>query len=118
MLRPRSAYTFIQVIIALSVVGVIAGGLAAFLLSGKRENQGAGSTQTDPSPRDTSSNSLSAEDHQLIEKQKNCPVSGQSLGSMDGPYRDEVDGKVVFLCCKSCTKSLHKDPAKYLEKLK
>ena len=118
MLRTRPGYTFTQVLVALAIIGVVVGGLAAFMLSGKRETQAPGSTPTNPSPPGTSSSPLSEEDRQLIEKQKNCPVSGSSLDSMGGPYRDEVDGKVVFLCCKSCTKSLHNEPAKYLEKLK
>jgi YHS domain-containing protein len=84
-------------------------------LSGCNQQSSSTPAATQPQP---SQSSFSAEDRQLIEKQKTCPVSGQALGSMDGPYRTEVEGKVVFLCCKSCTTALNKDPAKYLAKLK
>ncbi|HEV3438989.1 MAG TPA: heavy metal-binding domain-containing protein [Gemmata sp.] len=57
-------------------------------------------------------------DRQQIAKQKICPVRGEPLDSMGGPVRVELEGKVVFVCCKGCINSLRKDPAKYLEKLK
>ena len=49
---------------------------------------------------------------------RSAPVRGEPLDSMGGPVRVELEGKVVFVCCKGCINSLRKDPAKYLEKLK
>jgi hypothetical protein len=40
------------------------------------------------------------------------------LGSMGKPYKTEVKGQVVFLCCDGCEKALKQDPDKYLAKLK
>jgi len=56
---------------------------------------------------------------------KTCVVSGKSLDSMGEPYvhqakvvKDGVESTVeVQFCCKPCTKTFEKDPAKYLEKL-
>jgi hypothetical protein len=59
------------------------------------------------------------DDKQLIARQKTCPVTGEPLDSMGGPVRLEVDGRVVFICCKGCEKAL-RDPKKtsmYLQKL-
>lgn len=56
---------------------------------------------------------LDPADLALVRAQKTCPVSGEPLGSMGAPIRKEVDGKVVFLCCKSCTKKFDADPQKY-----
>ena len=95
-----------------------AGAIFLALVAGLSGCNQQSSGTTAPSQPPAPASSFSAEDRQLIEKQKDCPVSGQPLGSMDGPYRAEVEGKVVFLCCKSCTTALNKDPAKYLAKLK
>jgi len=56
-------------------------------------------------------------DQELIERQKVCPVSGQSLGSMGKPVKVEVKGRTVFLCCAGCKKRLLADPDKYVKKL-
>jgi len=61
--------------------------------------------------------SLSAEELQLIERQKICPVTEEPLGSMGAPARVVVDGRVVFVCCEGCTQALKKEPKKYLQKL-
>jgi len=56
--------------------------------------------------------------------QKLCPVGSEAgegeghLGAMGPPIKKEVNGKTVFLCCKSCIKEIEKDPDKYLAKLK
>jgi hypothetical protein len=60
---------------------------------------------------------LSAEDRELIAKQKVCPVSGQVLGSMGDPVKVVVKGRTVFLCCPGCKAAIEKDPDKYLAKL-
>ena len=60
---------------------------------------------------------LSADDRALAEKQKVCPVSGQSLGAMGKPYKVTVNGREVFLCCQGCEGEIKGDPQKYLAKL-
>jgi YHS domain-containing protein len=46
---------------------------------------------------------------------KTCPISGEELGGSMGAPVDVVQGtRLVRLCCKSCTKTLAKDPAKVL----
>jgi hypothetical protein len=57
---------------------------------------------------------LSAEDRKLAEKQKNCPVTGEPLGSMGKPVKITVKDRTVFLCCEGCRESIEKDPDKYL----
>lgn len=64
-----------------------------------------------------SSSNLSAEELQLTERQKICPVTDEPLGSMGAPVRVVVDGRVVFVCCEGCTPALKKEPKKYLQKL-
>jgi membrane fusion protein, copper/silver efflux system len=53
----------------------------------------------------------------LAERQKICPVTGKPLDSMGGPVRVNLDGRVVFICCKSCEKQLRTTPAEFLAKL-
>jgi hypothetical protein len=57
---------------------------------------------------------LAPEEERLARQQRVCPVTKFPLGSMGKPVRMEVEGRIVFLCCKGCEKSLLKDPAKYL----
>jgi len=59
----------------------------------------------------------SAEDQQLIARQKTCPVMGGPLGSMGPPVRVVVGGRTVFLCCKGCEPELRRSPGKYLANL-
>jgi hypothetical protein len=59
----------------------------------------------------------SAEDRELIAKQKICPVTGQALGSMGDPVKVVVKGRTVFLCCSGCEAAIKKDPDKYLARL-
>ena len=61
---------------------------------------------------------LSAADRAAAEKQKICPVSGELLGLMGTPRKVTVNGREVFVCCRSCEKTIKKDPDKYLAKLK
>src|SRR5262249_8193658 len=46
--------------------------------------------------------SPSEEDRLIVERQKNCPVTGEPLDSMGGPIKVTVNGRVVFICCKAC----------------
>jgi hypothetical protein len=90
---------------------------------------GAGSERREPGPATPASppsesaeiaealGHLSGEDRALAEKQKVCPVTGQSLGSMGTPPVVTVEGRKVFLCCKGCEAKLRKEPGKYLKKL-
>ena len=61
---------------------------------------------------------LSAEDRAAALRQRICPVSGGPLGSMGKPYKVQVKGRDVFLCCKGCEDAIKKDPDKFLAKLK
>ncbi len=53
-------------------------------------------------------------DTTLIQKQANCPVMDEPLGSMGGPIKLLVDGQPIFLCCKGCVKKVKATPEKYL----
>lgn len=65
-----------------------------------------------------SSSSTQNDERQLIAKQKTCPVTGKPLGSMGGPVRVEVGGRIVYVCCEGCSEPLRESPAKFFEKLK
>jgi membrane fusion protein, copper/silver efflux system len=45
---------------------------------------------------------LSAEDRRLAEEQGYCPIQEKRLGAMGVPFKVEVKGRPVFLCCESC----------------
>jgi hypothetical protein len=60
---------------------------------------------------------LSADDRSLAVAQRNCPVSGHRLGSMDAPVMVEVNGRKVLLCCESCREPILTEPEKFLAKL-
>ncbi|TWU50650.1 Archaeal TRASH domain protein [Rubripirellula tenax] len=48
-----------------------------------------------------------------IARQKVCPVSGKSLGSMGDPIAVDVKGQKVFVCCAGCVSAVESDPSKY-----
>jgi hypothetical protein len=60
---------------------------------------------------------LSEADKALAAAQKFCPVSDEELGSMGAPVKLMVKGEPVFVCCKSCTKSVNAEPDRYLAKV-
>lgn len=60
---------------------------------------------------------LSPADRAAAEKQKVCPVSGETLGAMGTPKKVLVKGREVFICCDGCRRALEDDPDKYLAKL-
>jgi hypothetical protein len=63
-------------------------------------------------------NELSEEDRALAKAQKFCAVAEKGrLGSMGKPYKIEIDGKPVFLCCDGCEKDALKDPQATLAKV-
>ncbi len=61
---------------------------------------------------------LSVEDRELAMAQKFCAVAdGSRLGSMGTPYKIEVEGKPVFLCCEGCKEGALEDPHATLAKV-
>ena len=61
---------------------------------------------------------LSEEDRPLAKAQKFCAVNQKGrLGSMGKPYKIEIDGKPVFLCCDGCEEDALKDPQATLAKV-
>lgn len=52
-----------------------------------------------------------------VAAQRTCPIMDEPLDSMGGPYRTDVAGRVVFICCPGCARKLHAEPETYLEKL-
>ena len=49
--------------------------------------------------------------------QRNCPVTGEALGSMGPPIPVNVQGQTVYVCCQGCSKRLLREPDKYLAKV-
>ncbi len=78
---------------------------------------GAGSRNSAAPPPPAAPGSPSEEDRLIAERQKVCPVTGNSLDAMGGPVKVVVDGRTVFVCCKACEKPLRAKPAEYLSKL-
>jgi membrane fusion protein, copper/silver efflux system len=78
---------------------------------------GSGSRPPAAPQKPAAPSSPAPDDRQLIARQKLCPVSGEDLDSMGGPVKVVVNGRVVFVCCKSCEKPLVEKPEKYLPKL-
>jgi hypothetical protein len=63
-------------------------------------------------------NELSEEDRALAKAQKFCAVNEKGrLGSMGKPYKIEIDGKPVFLCCDGCEEEAKSHPEKTLAKV-
>jgi Cu(I)/Ag(I) efflux system membrane fusion protein len=61
---------------------------------------------------------LSTDDRLVAEKQKFCPVlSDNRLGVMGVPFKIELDGKTIFLCCKGCEKEARSHAQQTLEKV-
>lgn len=50
-------------------------------------------------------------------KLKTCVVMDEELGSMGEAVEILYGTRLVRLCCKSCIKTFHKDPEKYLRKI-
>ena len=79
-------------------------------------NRGSPTGETNLQSTDTLTG-LSPQDRELALKQKVCPVTLQSLGSMGPPIRLLIEGEPVLICCAGCEAPLRKSPAKYLAKL-
>jgi Cu(I)/Ag(I) efflux system membrane fusion protein len=58
-----------------------------------------------------------SDDRLLAERQKICPVTEKPLDSMGGPVKLQVDGRVVFICCKGCEGRLRAKSGEYLKSL-
>ncbi len=59
------------------------------------------------------------EDRNLAEAQKYCAVETENrLGSMGKPFKLEIDGQPVFLCCQGCKKRALAAPDKTLATVK
>jgi Cu(I)/Ag(I) efflux system membrane fusion protein len=59
---------------------------------------------------------LPAAEREIALAQKNCPISGEPLGSMGVPIKVMVKGQVVFLCCQGCRGKVESDPDGALKK--
>ncbi len=60
---------------------------------------------------------LPATERALAAAQKTCPITGARLGSMGKPFKMDVQGQTLFLCCKGCVGQVNADPAAALKKL-
>ncbi|MCH1494173.1 MAG: hypothetical protein L7U72_03000 [Rubripirellula sp.] len=54
------------------------------------------------------------EDRQLIAAQKICPVMEEPLDAMGGPYKVNLNGKKIYICCPGCANSLRREPEEYV----
>jgi membrane fusion protein, copper/silver efflux system len=61
---------------------------------------------------------LSAQDRQLAEAQKLCPITGKPLGSMGAPAKLTLKGQPVFLCCEGCEDQAKDDEERTLARVK
>ena len=107
---------------AVSAVVVIVVGCTPAGNSGSPKPAPAAGSQTKAMSPDNSIQealaALSEADRAAAEKQQVCPVTDKPLDAMGKPYKVEVKGQSVFLCCDGCEEQLKKDPDKYLAKLK
>ena len=60
---------------------------------------------------------VSKADVEHIASQKICPVMEEPLDSMGGPFKVNVEGKLIYICCPGCAKSLEREPIEYLGSL-
>jgi YHS domain-containing protein len=56
-------------------------------------------------------------DAPAITQQKICPVTGEPLNSMGGPWKISVKGRELFVCCKGCIKEVKEHPDKVLRRV-
>ncbi len=57
------------------------------------------------------------DDKSLIAFQATCPVTGNKLGSMGAPIKEQVGDKTVFLCCKLCVEKFETAKNDYMASL-
>lgn len=90
---------------------------AAYFGATKRGSSASSASASQSKPSTPSSAESGLSDEALAKRQQICPVTGEPLDSMGGPVKVDLDGRSVFVCCKSCEKPLRKKPAEYLAKL-
>lgn len=90
---------------------------AAYFGATKRTSSQASASAPRPGSPAEPSTTAQLSDEALAKRQQICPVTGEPLDSMGGPVKVDLDGKAIFVCCKSCEKPLRKKPAEYLAKL-
>ncbi|MCL6504944.1 MAG: efflux RND transporter periplasmic adaptor subunit [Pirellulales bacterium] len=56
-------------------------------------------------------------DRQRAMRQGTCPISGLALGTMGVPYKMNVQGRILYLCCQACEQQVNQDPQGVLERL-
>ncbi len=94
--------------------------LAAFFLTGcgGRGDVPKVETASDPSNRNevaVERAKLDPADRAQVEAQEWCAVStDERLGSMGPPFKLDIKGQSVFLCCKGCKRKAEADPEKTL----
>jgi len=60
---------------------------------------------------------VTADEAAFVAAQKLCPVMDEPLDGMGGPYRVNIEGQAVYVCCPGCAKKLQASPQAYLQKL-
>jgi Cu(I)/Ag(I) efflux system membrane fusion protein len=96
-----------------------AGGPASGSGSSSSGSQASAAVQDDEAKeREAALAKLSPVDRVAAERQKICPVTGMSLGTMGTPVKIEAGGKTVYLCCEGCRDLVLKDPAAAIEKIR
>lgn len=61
---------------------------------------------------------LSEADRMSVKEQHDCPVSGETLGSMGTPIKVHVNNQDVWICCPACKDKLLANPDEYLATMK
>jgi Cu(I)/Ag(I) efflux system membrane fusion protein len=77
----------------------------------------AGSPPTPDAEELKNINQLPETDRKLALAQRECPITGASLGSMGVPVKVMLRGQPVFLCCQGCVGKAKKDPDGTLRKV-
>ena len=60
---------------------------------------------------------VSEADATQIARQAYCPVMDEPLDAMGGPYKVNLNGRAVYICCPGCARSLERDPDTYIGQL-
>lgn len=94
-------------------------GRASLLYPGGSSGEFAGpDPETGFTPKEQANiNQLPATERALAAAQKTCPITGARLGSMGKPFKMDVQGQLLFLCCEGCVGQVNADPAAALKKL-
>ena len=101
---------------------------AAYFGAAGGPSSGSGSSSTsqaasaaggdDAEERKTALAKLAPADRVAAERQKICPVTGMSLGTMGTPVKIEAGGRAIYLCCEGCRDQVSKDPAAAIAKIR